>query len=125
MINKDRIVPVTATDLISLYGLILLQDSNNADLTALEALNTEGDFSITDGSDPLIASEPVSTCDVDATASSVSAFTLYFVPTYDYAGFSVDGTAVTTAGADVEPDGRTLYKAVLSSGTITISQMGF
>lgn len=28
MINNERIVPVTATDLLSLYGLILKQDSN-------------------------------------------------------------------------------------------------
>lgn len=33
MINTDRIVPVTQTDLLSLYGLILKQDSNNSALT--------------------------------------------------------------------------------------------
>lgn len=125
MINTERIVPVQAVDLLSLYGLILLQDTtNNADLTALQATNP-GQFSITDGSDPLIAAEPVETCDIDATASSVTAATIYFVPAYNYKGFTIDGTAVTTEGVEVNPDGRTLYKAVLSSGDITISHVGF
>lgn len=128
MINADRIVPVQKIDLISLYGLILKQDStNNSGLTALNASDDDGNFEITSGSAPLIASEPVSTCDVDATGSSVSAFTLYFVPAFDYAGFTVDGSAATIADNDVEvaADGATLYKAVLSSGTITITQVGF
>lgn len=124
MINTDRIVPVQATDLISLYGLILLQDSNNSGLTALDASNI-GEFQITSGSAPLIADEPAKVIDIDATASSVSACTVYFVPAYDYKGFTVDGSAVATAGATVNADGRTLYKATLSSSTITIAKVGF
>lgn len=124
MINTDRIVPVTAVDLISLYGLILAQDSNNSGLVALEA-GEPGEFQVKTNSAIALANEPVKVCDIDATASSVSACTVYFVPAYDYAGFTVDGVAVTTAGADVVADGRTLYKAALSSGTITISKVGF
>lgn len=124
MINTDRIVPVQATDLISLYGLILLQDSNNSGLTALDASNI-GEFQITSGSNVLIADEPAKVIDIDATASSVSACTVYFVPAYDYEGFTVDGVAVVTAGATVNADGRTLYKATLSSGTVTIAKVGF
>lgn len=124
MINTDRIVPVTATDLLSLYGLILKQDSNNSSLAALAALDTAGSFQIKSGSNPLIASEPVATCDIDATTSSVSSATLYFVPAYDYSGFTIDGTAVTPTGT-VTADGRTLYKAVLSNGAITITKVGF
>lgn len=125
MINTNRIVPVSATDLISLYGLILLQDSNNSGLTALAANNAEGDFQIKSGSAALLASEPVKTCDIDATASSVSSATMFFVPAYDYAGFSIDGVAVQTAGAQVSADGRTLYKATLATGTITLAKVGF
>ena len=124
MINTDRIVPVQATDLISLYGLILLQDSNNSGLTVLDASNI-GEFQITSGSAPLIADEPAKVIDIDATASSVSACTVYFVPAYDYKGFTGDGAAVVTAGATVNADGRTLYKATLSSSTITIAKVGF
>lgn len=124
MINTDRIVPVVATDLISLYGLILKQDTtNNSSLTKLEA-GEIGEFQITSGSNPLICNEPAKVIDIDATASSVSACTVYFVPAYDYKGFTVDGVAATPVG-DVDADGRTLYKAVLSSSTITITKQGF
>ena len=125
MINSNRIVPVTATDLLSLYGVILKQDTtNNSSLAKLDALDTAGDFQIKSGSAPLLASEPVATCDIDATASSVSTCTFYFVPAYDYKGFSIDGVAVTPTGT-VEADGRTLYKAVLATGAITITKVGF
>lgn len=124
MINTDRIVPVTAQDLISLYAIILVQNSNNSTLAKLYAEDVAGDFQIKSGSAPLIASEPVKTCDIDATASSVSAATLYFVPAYDFVGFTIDGVKVTPTGS-VNADGRTLYKAVLSSGAITITKVGF
>ena len=124
MINSNRIVPVQVIDLISLYGLILLQDSNNSGLAALPETNPE-QFNVTSASGSvLLASAPVQSLDI---ASGVSAVTVYFVPSYNYEGFTVNGAAATIADNDVEvnPDGRTLYKAVLSSGTITITQVGF
>ena len=124
MINKDRIVPVQATDLLSLYGLILKMDSNNSTLAKLDALDVDGNFKVTSGSAPLLCSQPAETIDIDATASSVSSATIYFVPAYDYKGFSIDGSAVTPTGS-VDADGVTLYKAALSSGTITITKVGF
>lgn len=125
MINSDRIVPVSAIDLITLYGLILKQDTtNNSTLAALNALNVEGDFKITSGSAPLLASQPVKSIDIDATASSVTAATIYFVPAYDYKGFTIDGSAITPTGT-VDADGRTLYKAVLATGAVTITKAGF
>ena len=124
MINKDRIVPVQATDLLSLYGLILKMDSNNSTLAKLDALDVDGNFKVTSGSAPLLCSQPAETIDIDATASSVSSATIYFVPAYDYNGFTIDGSAVTPTGS-VDDDGVTLYKAVLSSGAITITKVGF
>lgn len=124
MINKDRVVPVQATDLLSLYSVILKMDSNNATLAKLDALDVDGNFKVTSGSAPLIATQPVETINIDATASSVSAATIYFVPAYDYVGFSIDGVKVTPTGT-VESDGCGLYKAVLSSGAITITRIGF
>lgn len=124
MINKDRIVPVQATDLLSLYGLILKMDSNNSTLAKLDALDVDGNFKVTSGSAPLLCSQPAETIDIDATTSSVSACTVYFVPAYDYKGFTIDGSAVTPTGS-VDADGVTLYKAVLSSGSITITKVGF
>lgn len=124
MINTDRIVPVTAVDLISLYGLILAMNSSNSGLAALDATNP-GEFTVasTAGS-VLIADEPVASLNF---ASGYSSGTVYFVPAYDYVGFSINGTAVTpeSDSDDVVADGRTLYKAVLSSGEVTITQVGF
>lgn len=125
MINSDRIVPVTATDLITLYGLILKQDTtNNSTLAALNPLDVEGNFKVTSGSAPLLASQPVKSIDIDATASSVTAATIYFVPAYDYKGFTIDGVAITPTGT-VTADGSTLYKAVLATGAVTITKAGF
>lgn len=125
MINSDRIVPVSAIDLITLYGLILKQDTtNNSTLAALNALNVEGDFKVTSGSAPLLASQPAKSIDIDATASSVTSATIYFVPAYDYKGFTIDGVAITPTGT-VDADGRTLYKAVLATGAVTITKAGF
>jgi hypothetical protein len=123
MINVNRIVPVQAIDLISLYGLILLQNSSNSGLTAAEA-KYPGVFEITDATNVLIANEPVATCDF---AEDVTAATIYFVPAYNYTGFTLNGaTAIINAGSDdVEADGRTLYKAVLATGEITITRAGF
>lgn len=121
MINVNRIVPIEKVDLITMYGLILKQASANATLAKVSAKNVEGDFEITAAATPLIADEPVKTVDF---ASGVSSATLYFVPAYDYEGFTLNGVAVTPTG-DVEPDGRTLYKAVLASGAVTITKAGF
>lgn len=123
MINENRIVPVQVLDLISLYGLILLQDSNNSGLTAVAATDPSI-FEITEARNPLIANEPIQSCDF---ASGVSSATLYFVPAYKYNGFTIDGVAATIVDNDVvvNPDGRTLYKAILASGSITITQVGF
>ena len=120
MINTDRIVPITKEDLISMYGLILLQASANSAMTALQADNVEGDF--TCGTGIKLAAEPVKTCNFTGATG-----TLYFVPAYDYAGFTVNGAAATIAANNVvvNPDGHTLYKAVLGSGTVTITKAGF
>lgn len=120
MINTDRIVPVVKTDLISLYSVILAAAS--VTLTKASAINAEGDFKITaaPGSGSIIASEPVKSLDF---GSDVSAATVYFVPALGYEGFSVNGTAVATTGADVVEDNG-LYLATLATGAVTISKVG-
>lgn len=125
MINTDRIVPITTVDLISMYGLILAAAAAAASgtaPTALAATDTAGDFTQSTNSATVIASEPVKSLNF---GSGVTAGTVYFVAAYDYEGFSINGTAATTAGATVQADGRTLYSATLSSGTITIAKIGF
>lgn len=122
MINNDRIVPVTKTDLITLYANILTIAGTS--VTAVNANDASGVFEITEGSGNMIASEPVSSCDF---GEDVTAAVLYFVPGYDYTGFSIDGTAVTpeSGSATVDPDGVSLYTATLADGAVTIAKVGF
>lgn len=123
MINSNRIVPVTASDLVTLYGVILKQNSSNGSLAKLDPLDVTGNFKVTSGSAPLLCSQPVETIDIDKTASSVSAATIYFVPAFDYAGFKVDGSAITPTGT-VDADGSTLYKAEFATNAVTITKVG-
>ena len=118
MINNDRIVPVVNTDLLTLYGTVL----NIANISAEKLTGADGVFQVKTNSKTYIANEPVKSLDIDATASSVSANTTYFVAAYDFAGVSKDGTKVT---ATVAADASTLYKAVLANGTVTVSKVGF
>lgn len=120
MINKDRIVAVMATDLITLYGTILKAASVSVSKLAADAI---GEFQVKTNSATYLAAEPVKKIDFDATASSVSAGTVYFVPAFDYEGFTIDGVKVTPTG-DVDADGSTLYCATLATGAITIAKVG-
>lgn len=121
MINNDRIVPITKIDLLSMYGLVLAMSLDSAP-TKLDATDTAGDFSQTTNSSTVICSEPVKSFTF---GSSVTAAVVYFVPALDYSGFTKTGATITTAGATVEADGRTLYSATLSSGTLTFAKIGF
>lgn len=120
MINNDRIVPVQKIDLLSLYGTVMKLAQVEYDVLA--ANNVEGDFSVTGSGDVglMLANQPVKTCDF---ADGVSGGVVLFVPAYDYEGFTVAGAAATYAeGSEtVNPDGVTLYKAVLASGDVTVT----
>ena len=119
MINKDRIVSVTATDLITLYGTIAKLAGTT--ITAVEA-DAPGVFKLASGSGNLLANEPVKALDF---GEAVTSAVVYFVADYDYKGFSVNGVAVTPSGADVDADGVTLYTATLATGNVTIAKVGF
>jgi hypothetical protein len=119
MINKDRIVPVTSTDLLTIYFNTMKLAGTS--VTAVSAADNEGDFALTSGSGNLFADEPVQYCDF---GEAVTSAVLYFVAAHSYKGFSVAGTVVETAGADVDPDAATLYTATLATGTVTIAKVG-
>lgn len=119
MINDKRIVPVTKVDLLTLYGNIMKLAGTT--VAAVQA-SQPGVFVVSSGSGNVIAAEPIKSFDF---ATGVSAMVVYFVPAFDYDGFKVQGTKVTTSGADVDADGATLYTATLSSGAVTIAKVGF
>lgn len=115
MMNNDRLVNVQESDLLSLYATMLLTE--NVSVTKLAA-TAPATFVQATNSATVFANEPVKTFDFAATAT---AGTVYFVPALDYVGFTLAGTATETAGAEVTTRGTGLYKAVLSSGTVTIT----
>jgi len=120
MINNDRIVSVTKTDLLSLYGTILNIASVSYD--ALAAKDVDGNFDVT-GSGAAgnkLANQPVKSVDFK---TGVTSGTVYFVAAYDYEGFKVAGAAATmgSGSVTVNADAATLYKAVLGSGEVTVT----
>lgn len=117
MINTNRIVPVTKTDLLSLYGAIF--NIANITVDAVEAV-APGIFEITDATNALLLAEPANKVDF----GEVVAATVYFIAGYGFDGFKAGDSAITISG-EVEAGSSTLYKGVLSSGTITITKVGF
>lgn len=120
MINTDRIVPVTKTDLLSLYGVILAPA--NASLEKLAADDVLGDFSVNAASKVYLANEPVKSVTF---GSAITAGTVFFVAANDYTGFKKTGATLTVTAPDegILTDG-TLYKAVLSTNALTITKVG-
>ena len=124
MINNNRIVPIEKVDLISMYGLILLQDSDNSSLEKLAASTVDGDFAVSTASKVYLADQPLKSLVFGA---SITANTTYFVADYAYEGFSKTGATLTVTKPDegIMADGHTLYKAVLSTNALTITKVGF
>ena len=119
MININRVVPVQATDLITLYSRIFAIAGTT--ITAINANGADGDFTVSSAPNALLCAEPVASLDF---AAAVTSATVYFAPAYNYSGFSVAGAAVETAGATVENDPGAFYSATLSGGTVTIAKIG-
>ena len=119
MVNNDRIVPVQKIDFLSLIGTILALHGTS--YSVIQASDVDGTFAVT-GSGAAgnkLAAQPLKSLDFK---SGVTSGTVYFVAAFDYEGFKVAGAAATMgAGATVKKDGITLYKAVLSSSTVTIT----
>ena len=117
MINTDRVVPIMKMDLLTMFGTIL--GLIGTDYDVLEATTIEGAFSVTGSGSAgtFLANQPVQSLDFP---EAVTGATIYFVAAFDYAGMTIAEVAATPTG-DVNPDGVTLYKAVLDSGDITIT----
>lgn len=123
MINKNRIVPVMKTDLLTLYGTMLALAS--VSYSALAATDVAGDFSVTGtgSAGTFLCDQPVKAIDIP---EAVTGCTVYFVAGYDFDGITVASAAPTfnssyLKNSDVVGDCAALYKAVLSSGTVTLT----
>lgn len=117
MINNDRIVPIQKIDFLSLIGTIMTLA--NVTYTTLQTSSIDGEFNVTGSgaAGNLLANQPVQTLDFE---TGVTSATVYFVAAYDFSGFTINNVAVTPTGT-VQPDGITLYKAVLGSGAVTVT----
>lgn len=117
MINTDRIVPVQKIDLLTLIGTML--NIANVSYSVLAASDVTGSFEVTGSgaAGTFLANQPVETLDF---GEGVTGATVYFIAAFDYAGMTINGVATTPTGS-VQPDGVTLYKAVLASSAVTIT----
>ena len=122
MINNDRIVPVTVTDLIDLYGTIVKFTSQS--VSSIDATTTDGQFELTtDSLSDKFCSEPVSKFNLTGQSSPTPQI-FYFVPAYNYSGFVINGTPIVTTGSEVIPDGKTLYQGTLTANAVSIRKIG-
>lgn len=106
MINKDRIVPITRTDLLSFFAAIY----NATSQTPLNILQVEdGAVTLPSGaSGAYLAAEPLKTLPTFGTGAS-----LYFVPAYDF-----EMTMTPAEGApEFVPNPGNLYSATSAGVT--------
>lgn len=113
-INPDRIVPVAATDLLSLYAFIMEQAGKTVNIVGTE--NANGVFEITEAVTDGFMSEPVGRVNFGEGVTT-SKFT--FAPAYDFAGFTAEGEPVEMEG-EVIANPANLYSAELKSGKVTV-----
>lgn len=124
MINTNRIVPVVKADLLSIYGTMLTLAG--VSYGVLKSSDIRGDFAVSGSgaAGNFLCDQPVKTLDIPA---AVTGCTVYFVAGYDFGGLTVAGAAPTFGEGytndTILPDCATLFKAVLSSGTVTVTAM--
>jgi hypothetical protein len=119
MINNDRIVPVVRTDLLTLLGTMFKIAGTT--IAAAES-SAVGEFTVASASGNYIANEPVRKFNFASGTSAV----VYFIADYEYDGFYIANSKVTTSGTAVTADGKTLYSATLSGGSaVAIAKVGF
>lgn len=111
-INTNRIVPITDIDWLTVCNMIL--NAAGTTITAIAADDDIGSFTVSAANK--LCNEPATTIDV-----TVASGTFYFVAAHDFKGITVNGTAVTTLGTAIKPDGVTLYSGTISSGDVTIA----
>ena len=121
MINTDRIVPASKANLLDIYANAAILGGSTVTKVAASA---PGEFTVAASITTTfgVANEPLKKLNFGASASSG---TVVFIPAYDYDGFYINGTIEEPADGsdDVDADGISLYKAVLSSGDITITKL--
>lgn len=119
MINKDRIVPIVKTDLLSVYGTMITLSGVSYDI--LKSSDIPGNFSVT-SSGGFLCDQPVKSLDISA---DVTNCVVYFVADYDFGGLTVAGAAPTFdeggyTNDTIIPDCATLYAAYPNANPGTV-----
>lgn len=120
MMNQNRIIPVTQSDLISLYSVSLLLADDTIAQASVANADVPAVFDIADVSGKFLLDEPVK----KVTVADGAEVTLYLVAAYDFDGIYVAGSDEPLS-ADIDADGKSLFKVVIASGAATVSKVGF
>ena len=113
MINKDRIIPITKSDYLSIIATVCKMAG--IDVHALSVV--DGVVEIPDTSaEAYLANEPVKVI------KPLGSQSCYFVPDYDYKGIEVDGEIVEpeSGSAEVNPDGVSVYLLTYESSALMV-----
>lgn len=124
MINKDRIVPATAQDLLGIYLASYNMSAIFGGGTPIPAIPAAeiGVFEADEFASGGFADEPIK----ELVLGDESAFMVIGVLDYDFKGITDDGVALALTNLnDLEliGDGCTPYMITLSSGTIAIEDI--
>lgn len=114
MINTNRIIPIQAIDRLSAIGETLTLAEKA--YTVVAADDVEGNFTVSETGTSLLNQAAKK---INFTGESG---TVLFIPGYSWEGFEVSGAAVEPEG-EIAADCTTLYKAVLASGAVTVTQI--
>lgn len=115
MINKDRIIPITKSDYLSIITTVYNMVTEGG-ITPLHVVDGVAEIPTTSVT-AYIADEPVKVL------KPLGVQACYFVPDYDYKGIEVDGEIVEPeeGSAKVDPDGVSLYMLWYNSSSLMIS----
>ena len=115
MVNKNRIVPITKTDLLTIYATMIGILALGGTETVLKPNDTDGDFNIDETFENLaICNQPVESLNFSSVALGGSVGTIFFVAAYNFKGISIDGLEPqykpgSLTNADIIKDSATLY----------------
>lgn len=119
MVNKDRIIPVTKVDLLSLYATVintmLSMQSEPLELKIFSS-TVDGKFEITESDFAGICNQPVKAINAAPNIAGM----VFFIPDYTYEGIYIDGELVEADGDAVDPSSANLYRAVITPEGATI-----
>lgn len=117
MINKDRIIPITKVDYLSLISTIMAL--NDPNMVIISSADVEGNFDISGSGVVGLLNQPAKSIDIDA-ESSID--TIYFVPDYGFKGITADGEEIELAEGSVEVDASEteLYSLVYDDPAYTL-----